>query len=69
MGKKKGGDKKGKKAPRTRNRVKKADKYEVKEGKIERKNMACPKCGAGVFMAEHKDRISCGKCGYTKWKK
>jgi len=29
----------------------------------------CPKCGAGVFMAEHKDRFTCGKCKYTEFKK
>ncbi|MEM2131594.1 MAG: 30S ribosomal protein S27ae [Candidatus Woesearchaeota archaeon] len=33
------------------------------------KNKVCPKCGPGVFMAEHKNRISCGKCGYTEFKK
>ena len=27
----------------------------------------CPKCG--VRMAGHADRLSCGKCGYTEWKK
>ncbi len=27
----------------------------------------CPKCG--VRMANHNDRFSCGKCGYTEWKK
>jgi ubiquitin-small subunit ribosomal protein S27Ae len=37
------------------------------EGKLKKKT--CPKCGAGVFMAEHKNRISCGKCGYTEFKK
>ncbi|MCD6403782.1 MAG: 30S ribosomal protein S27ae, partial [Nanoarchaeota archaeon] len=26
-------------------------------------------CGPGVFLAEHKDRFSCGKCGYTEFKK
>ncbi|MGC8675928.1 MAG: 30S ribosomal protein S27ae [Candidatus Micrarchaeia archaeon] len=26
----------------------------------------CPKCGAR--MAEHADRFTCGKCGYTEWK-
>lgn len=26
----------------------------------------CPKCGPGVRLAEHKDRISCGKCGYME---
>ena len=29
----------------------------------------CPKCGEGVFLAEHKNRVSCGKCGYTEFKK
>ncbi len=33
------------------------------------KNKFCPKCGTGVFMAEHKDRLTCGKCGYTEFKK
>ncbi len=28
----------------------------------------CPKCGAGVGLAEHKDRRSCGKCGYMEKK-
>jgi len=32
------------------------------------KNKSCPKCGPGTFMAEHKDRLSCGKCGYTEKK-
>ena len=27
----------------------------------------CPKCGSR--MAEHADRNTCGKCGYTEWKK
>ena len=29
---------------------------------------SCPKCGAGVRLAEHKDRRSCGKCGYFERK-
>ncbi|MEM2935070.1 MAG: 30S ribosomal protein S27ae [Candidatus Thermoplasmatota archaeon] len=43
--------------------------YELKDGKIVRKRKECPKCGPGVFMAEHKNRISCGNCGYTEFKK
>jgi len=27
----------------------------------------CPKCGSR--MAEHEDRYTCGKCGYTEWKR
>jgi small subunit ribosomal protein S27Ae len=29
---------------------------------------ACPKCGAGVNLAEHGNRRSCGKCGYFERK-
>jgi len=42
--------------------------YKVDEnGKINRLRRECPgeKCGAGVFMAAHKDRQYCGKCGKT----
>lgn len=47
----------------------KSSKYEVKDGKIARKNQSCPRCGDGVFLANHADRLSCGKCGYTEYKK
>lgn len=43
--------------------------YEVQGGKVKRKGRFCPRCGPGVFMAEHKDRWSCGRCGYTEWKR
>ncbi|MDI3543992.1 MAG: ubiquitin-small subunit ribosomal protein S27Ae [Candidatus Woesearchaeota archaeon] len=33
------------------------------------KNPTCPKCGPGVFMADHHDRYTCGKCGYSEFKK
>lgn len=43
--------------------------YAVKDGKLERLRNTCPKCGPGTFMADHKDRLVCGKCGYTIYKK
>ncbi|MFP4050494.1 MAG: 30S ribosomal protein S27ae [Thermoplasmata archaeon] len=46
----------------------KKELYEIKDDKIERKRRHCPKCGEGVFLGEHKNRISCGKCGYTEFK-
>jgi small subunit ribosomal protein S27Ae len=49
--------------------MRRAKLYEVSGGNVKRKVNFCPKCGPGVFMAEHKDRISCGKCGYTEFKK
>ncbi|MCZ7405861.1 MAG: 30S ribosomal protein S27ae, partial [Candidatus Methanoperedens sp.] len=27
------------------------------------------RCGPGVFLGEHKNRLACGKCGYTEFKK
>ncbi|MCK9151765.1 30S ribosomal protein S27ae [Methanobacterium alcaliphilum] len=48
--------------------MKKSDVYEVKDGKLKRKNPFCPRCSSGVFMADHGDRYACGKCGYTEWK-
>jgi len=26
----------------------------------------CPRC-EDSFLAEHEDRVHCGKCGYTEW--
>lgn len=40
--------------------------YEVQGDKLVRKNKPCPKCGPGVFLAKHKGREACGKCGYTE---
>jgi len=39
--------------------------YQISGNKIERKNKFCPKCK--VFMGKHKDRWSCGSCGYTEF--
>ena len=41
--------------------------YETDGKHIKRLRKECPKCGPGVFMAEHADRKSCGKCGYTEF--
>ena len=42
--------------------------YSIENDRVKKKKF-CPKCGAGIFMAEHSDRSACGKCGYTEWKK
>ena len=42
--------------------------YEIKDGKVTRKNPFSPKAGDGYFMANHKDRFTCGKTGYTEMK-
>jgi len=43
--------------------------YQVEGDRVERLKKECPRCGRGVFLAEHKDRLTCGKCGYTSFKK
>ena len=42
--------------------------YEIKDGKLIRKNKFSPKGGHGYFMAEHKDRRTCGKTHYMEKK-
>ncbi len=38
------------------------EKYEG--GKL--KGRFCPRCGPGTLLAQHKDRVTCGKCGYSE---
>ena len=60
---------KGKKQRKQSKSTKKYEFYKVDGEVLNREKRLCPKCGAGVFMAEHKDRIHCGKCKYTEFKK
>ena len=39
--------------------------YQIEGSKITRFKKECPRCGKGVFLAEHKNRSTCGKCGDT----
>ncbi|MFZ0183478.1 MAG: 30S ribosomal protein S27ae [Nitrosotalea sp.] len=41
--------------------------YKVSGDKTERKRKECSRCGKGVFMSNHKNRHSCGKCGFTEF--
>jgi small subunit ribosomal protein S27Ae len=49
--------------------TKRSSYYTVEGDKAVIQKKYCPRCGPGVCMAEHKDRLSCGKCGYTEFKK
>ncbi len=42
--------------------------YELKGDSLVRTHRSCPKCGPGTYLAEHKDRRSCGRCGYSESK-
>jgi small subunit ribosomal protein S27Ae len=39
--------------------------YKIEGGRLIRKGGMCPKC-EGSLLGLHKDRKSCGKCGYTE---
>ena len=63
-----GEDKKGKKPHKNKPTSKKYSLYTISGNDLKRSKM-CLKCGAGIFMARHKDRFACGKCGYTEFSK
>ncbi len=65
---KKAKERKGKKVRKKHPKHLKSTLYEAKGETVERKRRSCPKCGAGVLMAEHNNRLNCGKCGYTEFK-
>jgi len=44
-------------------------RYDITGDKAKKKSKICPKCGDGVFLAHHATRDSCGKCGYTEFRK
>ena len=48
--------------------MKKIEFFKVEGDSINRFRKHCPKCGPGIFLGEHKDRFSCGNCGYTEYK-
>jgi ubiquitin-small subunit ribosomal protein S27Ae len=41
--------------------------YSIEGDKVIKNKRDCPRCGKGVFMAEHKNRHTCGKCGFTEF--
>ena len=42
--------------------------YKVEGEKVTRLRPTCERCGVGYFMANHKDRYTCGHCGFTRYK-
>lgn len=40
--------------------------YDTSSGSAVRLRKSCPRCGSGVFLAKHSNRLSCGKCGYAE---
>ena len=52
-------DKKEGKEIKKKKTSKRYENYEVSGNSVKRKNKSCPKCGAGVFLANHKNRLYC----------
>ncbi len=46
-----------------------SNNYKIENGNLVRTHRTCPKCGVGYFLADHYDRSSCGRCGYTIFKR
>ena len=44
-------------------------KYKIEGNKVTRVKKVCERCGDAVYMAEHPDRQTCGKCGFTIYKR
>ena len=61
-------DKKGKKPHKNKPTSKKYSHYTISGDKVSRAK-TCPRCGPGIFLAQHKDRFHCGKCNYTEFSK
>ena len=59
---------KGKKPHKNKPTSQKYKHYKF-EGTYLKKSKNCPRCGAGIFFAVHKDRVTCGKCKYTEFVK
>lgn len=66
---KKPGGGKGKGPPPKKGLGGKKSMYKIDGGRLVRLRMACPKCGPGLFLGQHKDRSSCGHCGYTEFRR
>jgi small subunit ribosomal protein S27Ae len=41
--------------------------YKVEGNTLTRVRKECPRCGSGVFLAQHSNRESCGRCGYSRF--
>ncbi|MEM3577758.1 MAG: 30S ribosomal protein S27ae [Candidatus Bathyarchaeia archaeon] len=42
--------------------------YKIDKDKVVRLRPTCERCGPGYFMADHGDRFTCGRCGFTRYK-
>ena len=43
-------------------------KFYTVDGNTIAKGKSCPRCGPGIFLADAKNRIYCGRCHYTEFR-
>jgi ubiquitin-small subunit ribosomal protein S27Ae len=60
-------------APKPEKKPKKEEKgiysiYKIESDKVCRLRPTCERCGPGYFMADHRERFTCGHCGFTRYK-
>lgn len=56
-----------KKQTKNKRTSKKFEKYKM-EGDTLKRSPNCPKCGPAFFLANHTNRLYCGKCHYVEIK-
>lgn len=61
--------KKGKKKRSNKKPSERWKKYNLSGDKVTKTARFCPRCGQGIFLAEAKNRLFCGKCHYVEFKK
>lgn len=64
-------ERKGKKkrTGRKHSSVKTAGFYKASGSTLERAARNCSRCSPGTILAQHNNRLYCGKCGYTEFLK
>jgi small subunit ribosomal protein S27Ae len=65
---KKGAPKPEKKAEKKKDEKGVGALYKIEGETVTRLRPTCERCGPGYFMAKHKDRYTCGHCGFTRYK-
>lgn len=57
---------KGKKPHKNKPTSQKYKHYKLLGDKVQ-KSRNCPRCGPGILLADHGNRLFCGKCSYTEF--
>jgi small subunit ribosomal protein S27Ae len=57
---------KGKKKKKNKKSSQRWSHYRIEGDKVVAERF-CSRCGPGIFLARHKDRLYCGKCHYTEF--